>query len=207
MNARRVWIAAMQVKFCCEPTSRNTPSFFIDGGYVRLISIKRKQSVSFWRLRETSKQGDKAMKIRNSIVVVGIALSVLAMPLRAHHSSAGTFNSNSKAISLRGTISRIEIKNPHSTIYLDVKDAATGQIQNWKIEYGGWIWSAGAAVLPGVVTTKSSVTGTVAIDNKATFGVFKVGEQVNVRGLQAVDGSMWVLFSSIVDEQGKSIIG
>jgi hypothetical protein len=149
-----------------------------------------------FRLRETSKIGNKAMKIRDSIVVLGITLSVLGVPLRAHHSNVGTFNSKSKAISIRGTISRIELKNPHSIIYLDVTDAATGQIQNWKMEYGGgWAWSAGSLVPRGVVTTKAAnavpsdpITRLMTIDEKATFGVLKVGELVGVKGLQAVDG-------------------
>jgi hypothetical protein len=46
---------------------------------------------------------------------------LLGGPVRAHHSFAAEYDA-SKAIRLRGVLTKIEWTNPHSYFYLDVKD-------------------------------------------------------------------------------------
>jgi len=70
----------------------------------------------------------------NFRVVLSIILATVlfVVPLVAHHNNAAVFDT-SKTILLKGTITKVELRNPHSSIYLDVKDAA-GKITNWWVE-------------------------------------------------------------------------
>jgi DNA/RNA endonuclease YhcR with UshA esterase domain len=55
-----------------------------------------------------------------------------AVPLPAHHSVAGEYDVN-KPVTIKGTVSKLEWTNPHSRIYVDVKDAG-GKVTTWNIE-------------------------------------------------------------------------
>ena len=55
-----------------------------------------------------------------------------AAPLWAHHSFAAEYDS-AQLITLKGTISKVEWTNPHSYVYLDVKDAS-GKVTTWALE-------------------------------------------------------------------------
>lgn len=66
--------------------------------------------------------------------VVALAVSAAAVPVRAHHAFAAEFDSN-KPVELTGVVTKIQWTNPHSWIYVDVKDAR-GAVTNWAIEFG-----------------------------------------------------------------------
>ena len=66
-----------------------------------------------------------------ALVASGLAAG-LAGPAAAHHSVAGVFDVN-RTIQLSGTISRVDWINPHTYIYLEVKDAG-GAVTTWKLE-------------------------------------------------------------------------
>jgi hypothetical protein len=67
-------------------------------------------------------------------LMLALALLLASAPLPAHHSFAAEFDSND-AISLQGTITKIEWMNPHVYFYVDVKDA-NGKVVNWALEGG-----------------------------------------------------------------------
>jgi hypothetical protein len=60
------------------------------------------------------------------------ALMLASLPLWAHHSFAAEYD-GTKRITLTGTVTRFDMVNPHSWIYMDVRDE-NGKVVNWKFE-------------------------------------------------------------------------
>ncbi len=56
------------------------------------------------------------------------------LPIEAHHSFAAEYDA-SKAIRITGLISKVEWTNPHSYLYIDVKDDK-GNFVTWTCEGG-----------------------------------------------------------------------
>ena len=74
-------------------------------------------------------------RLRVFSFLVALAWLTLAV-LHAHHSFAAEFDAD-KLITLRGTLTKIEIINPHGWIYVDVKNPTTGQMVTWEVESAG----------------------------------------------------------------------
>lgn len=106
--------------------------------------------------------------MRRTLCVV-VSSAALFLPLAsasAHHAFSAEFDAK-KAVSLRGTVTKMEWINPHSWIHVDVKKQ-DGTIEPWMVEAG----PPGALVRRGF--TKTSVP---------------VGTEILVEGYQAKDGS------------------
>ena len=69
-----------------------------------------------------------------TLLVAGCALLIGIASVRAHHSFAAEFDGD-KPITLKGTIYRIDLVNPHSWLYVDVKNA-DGTVSRWNVEMG-----------------------------------------------------------------------
>jgi len=67
-------------------------------------------------------------------LVVVVAVLLCTAPLFAHHSFTAEFD-QTKTITLRGTLTKVEFTNPHGWLYLNVK-GSDGKVQNWAIETG-----------------------------------------------------------------------
>ncbi len=117
-------------------------------------------------------------------LLLAAALCCLTTPLRAHHSFGAEYDAN-KPITATGVITKIEWTNPHSFIYLDVKDDKGG-VANWKWEgyppnvlyRNGW---------------KKDVTT-------------KAGDTITVFGWRARDGTNWAHSREITLSSGKKMI-
>jgi len=83
----------------------------------------------------------------------------------AHHSFGAEFDAN-KPLKLQGTITKVELFNPHSWIYIDVKNP-DGTVDNWAIEGGS----------PNTLFRRGITKDTL-----------KIGSVINVDGYQARDG-------------------
>jgi hypothetical protein len=68
------------------------------------------------------------------LVILGTGLLVTSAPLWAHHAFAAEFD-DKKPVSLRGTVTKWEVSNPHSWIHLSVRDK-DGNVEEWMIEGG-----------------------------------------------------------------------
>ena len=69
---------------------------------------------------------------RTSWVLI-VALSVLAVPLFAHHGRGRTYEGDATA-TLKGTVSRVLWRNPHIAVFVDVQDE-NGKVVTWEIEH------------------------------------------------------------------------
>jgi hypothetical protein len=81
----------------------------------------------------SKKLGNIKMK-RLSRLLLALAVAGIAAPGSAHHSFAAEFDA-AKPVSVEGVITKIRIVNPHSWVYLDVKDK-DGATTNWGFEFG-----------------------------------------------------------------------
>ena len=68
-------------------------------------------------------------------LAVGVAALVGAGSLSAHHSFGGEFDAQ-KVLTVKGVVTRFELINPHSFIYVDAK-GENGQVQRWALEGPG----------------------------------------------------------------------
>jgi len=71
----------------------------------------------------------------NRVLTLAVFIVVLSAPLVAHHGRGATYDMK-KRVTLKGTVSRVEWRNPHVLIYMDVKDA-DGKVVTWGFENSG----------------------------------------------------------------------
>jgi uncharacterized protein DUF6152 len=74
------------------------------------------------------------MRPKMFLAVLGVGVVMAGGAALAHHAFTAEFDAD-QPIVLKGVISKAEWINPHSWVYLDVKDAA-GKTTQWAIECG-----------------------------------------------------------------------
>lgn len=105
-----------------------------------------------------------------------------AAPALAHHAFAAEFDANSP-VEIKGTITKARWVNPHSWLYLDVKEA-DGSVTNWAFEFGA----------PNALQGRGL--------NKADL---QVGGDVFIKGYRAKNGGAFGYSVFITLPDGRSV--
>jgi len=113
--------------------------------------------------------------------LIGLALAAAVLPIYAHHSFAAEYDA-SKAVRITGVISKVEWTNPHSYLYIDVKDEH-GVTSTWTCEGGA----------PNALSRRGFRKNDI-----------KLGDTVTIDGYGAKDGSHLMDARRITLSDGRS---
>ena len=114
------------------------------------------------------------MRMPLTLAAAAVTVSLISPPLLAHHGRGASFDMN-KQVTLKGTVSRVDWRNPHVVIHMDVKDAG-GTVVTWAFENAGVSQMAQAGYNRNTLKLGQEVTAVVnpAANGTPTAIVVKV---------------------------------
>jgi hypothetical protein len=122
------------------------------------------------------------MRAKLALVIAGSALVLSVGQVRAHHAFAAEFDVN-KPLTLKGSLVKWEMVNPHSWFHIAVKEA-DGKTSEWLIEGG----SPNQLIRMGV--TKNTVP---------------IGTELTIEGYRAKDGTLKAVGRNFVLADGSRL--
>lgn len=125
------------------------------------------------------------MRLRISTALSCALVLLAARAPAAHHSFSTGFDLSQK-FSVTGTLTKIDWRNPHIQLFLEVK-SEQGQFEAWIIES-----------MPPSFFRNRTVGGRADLDNA-------VGKMLTIEGVRARDGSPTGLAEKITLPDGKSM--
>jgi Family of unknown function (DUF6152) len=114
-----------------------------------------------------------------SAVLLGVL--ILVVPTFAHHGTAG--EDTSHIVTVKGTVTDFQFINPHTQIYVDVKDEQ-GNVQNWNGEL-----------------SNALVLHRAGWNSK----IIKVGDVVTLNGYQAKKKTAFLRLTTVVLPDGRQL--
>ncbi len=123
------------------------------------------------------------MRTKLAVLVAGLALVGLAVPVVAHHAVGAEYDADN-TVTLEGTLTKIEWTNPHSRLYLDVKET-DGTVVNWNLE----------------LTARSAL-----VRQGWTSKTVSIGEMLTVEGHLARSGVKMINAQSITTADGRAVL-
>jgi hypothetical protein len=121
------------------------------------------------------------LKILAAVVVAASCLGA-ATSSQAHHAFAAEFD-NEKPLKLEGVVTKANFVNPHSWLYLDVKNK-DGTFTNWGVEFG--------------------TPNTLRVNGLAKDDV-KPGTPVSIEGYMAKNGGPFGYSQTVTFQDGRKI--
>jgi len=103
--------------------------------------------------------------------------------LWAHHSLAAEFDQK-KPVSLTGTLTKLDWRNPHAWIYMDVKNAS-GAVEKWECELGS----------PNAMTRAGFTQDSV-----------KVGDELVLDGILSKKGTNICSTRTVKGKDGRTVL-
>ncbi len=123
------------------------------------------------------------MRMKAAILTACLALLGSVPVAVAHHAFAAEFDVT-KPVTLKGTMDKWDMVNPHSWFHISVKDPATGKVTEWMVEGG----SPNTLIRLGV--TKYTITP---------------GTELTVEGYQAKEGTNKAVGRNFILKDGSRL--
>ena len=119
------------------------------------------------------------MKTRTfTLFALAVGLLLTSTPMFAHHGSSAY---DKKLTTLKGTVTDFQFMNPHSELFVEVKNA-DGKVEKWSAE------AASMVTMSRLGWSKN---------------LFKTGDQITIVGNRARNGSPTMRLSKVVLANGK----
>src|SRR5438552_18119559 len=107
------------------------------------------------------------MPTKLAIVATGVVLLLVAVAVWAHHAFSAEFDVN-RPLTLKGTLTKWEMINPHSWFHIDVK-GPDGKVVEWMIEGGS----------PNTLIRLGVTKYTVKVGTELTIDAYQAKEGTN----------------------------
>ena len=98
--------------------------------------------------------------MKTGFVVLAILGLVVAYPALAHHGTGISYDLVRPPITLKGTVTEFRWRNPHVSVFIDVKDES-GKVVNWGLEGNSIVGHARAGFSASTLKAGDEVTALV----------------------------------------------